>query len=235
MTHESNYAPSLSAPRIDAGLRAHMNRVYALMSGALALTGTIAWAIGRDPALTQVLFGTSLKWVALFGPFALAMILILFIDKLSAAVATAMFVVYSAGMGVSMSVIFAVYTTASVAQAFGITAVSFLGLSIYGYTTKRDLGPMGAFMVMGLFGLIIATIVNMFIGSSSMDFAISLLGVVIFAGLTAWDTQKIKTDYLSGVRGGDAEGRLAVMGALTLYLDFVNLMLYILKLMGQKK
>lgn len=235
MTRESNYTPSLSAPRIDAGLRAHMNRVYALMSGALALTGTIAWAIGRDPALTQMVFGTSLKWVALFGPFALAMILILFIDKLSAAVATAMFIVYSAGMGLSMSVIFAVYTTASVAQAFGITAVSFLGLSIYGYTTKRDLGPMGAFMVMGLFGLIIATIVNLFIGSSSMDFAISLLGVAIFAGLTAWDTQKIKTDYLSGVRGGDAEGRLAVMGALTLYLDFVNLMLYILKLMGQKK
>lgn len=235
MTHESNYAPSLSAPRIDAGLRAHMNRVYALMSGALALTGIIAWFIGRDPALTAALFTTGWKWVAIFGPFALAMILILFIDRMSAAVATAMFIVYSAGMGVSMSVIFAVYTTASVAQAFGITAVSFLGLSIYGYTTKRDLGPMGAFMVMGLFGLIIATLVNMFIGSSSMDFAISLLGVVIFAGLTAWDTQKIKTDYLSGVRGGDAEGRLAVMGALTLYLDFVNLMLYILKLMGQKK
>lgn len=228
-------AKATAAPHIDAGLRAHMNRVYALMGGALALTGTIAYLIGSNPALMAAIFGTGWQWAAILGPFALAMVLMFTITRLSVGVATALFIAYSAGMGVSMSIIFAAYTEASIAQAFGITAVSFLGLSIYGYTTQKNLSAMGAFLIMGLFGLIIATIVNIFIGSSALDFAISVLGVVIFAGLTAYDTQKIKTTYLSERGEGTHEGRLAVMGALTLYLDFVNLMLYILKLMGQRK
>ena len=221
---------------VDQGLRAHMARVYGLMSGALALTGVIAWIIGNNEALMASIFGTPWQWVAIFGPFAMAMVLIFFVEKMSAGAATALFIAYSAAMGVSMSIIFAVYTQASIAQAFGVTAVSFLGLSLYGYTTKRDLGPIGNFLIFALIGLIVASIVNIFLRSSGMDFLISIAGVVIFAGLTAYDTQKIKTDYLQGRgRSADAEGRLAVMGAFNLYLDFVNLMLYILKLMGNRK
>lgn len=232
-----NHAHAIPSARagIDAGLRAHMNRVYALMSGALALTGIVAWVISRDEQLMASIFGTGWQWVAMFGPFVLAMVLIFAVHAMPVGLATALFIVYSAGMGVSMSIIFAAYTEASIAQAFGITAASFLGLSLYGYTTKRDLGPIGAFLIMGLFGFVIASIVNLFLASSALDFGLSLVGVVIFAGLTAYDTQKIKNDYLTA-RGDDAaEGRLAVMGALTLYLDFVNLMLQILKIMGQRK
>lgn len=235
MNRYATHTAATARQDIDAGLRAHMNKVYGLMSGALAITGIIAFMISRDQVLMQSILETPLKWVAIFGPVALAMILMFTIDRLSVGVATAMFIAYSAGMGVTMSFVFAAYTDASIAQAFGITAVSFLGLSLYGYTTKKDLGPVGAFFVMGLFGLIFASILNIFLGSSALDFAISIAGVAVFAFLTAWDTQKVKNVYLEA-RGDEAtEGRMAVMGALILYLDFVNLMLYVLKAVGNQK
>ncbi|WP_395004043.1 Bax inhibitor-1 family protein [Cypionkella sp.] len=225
------------AQQIDAGLRAHMNKVYGLMSVAMIITGAVAWAVGTSPAMLQVIFGSPLKWVVMFAPLVMVFAFGAMINKLSVAAAQLFFYVYAATFGLSLSFIFAVYSGVSIAQTFLVTAISFAGLSLYGYTTKKDLSGVGSFLVMGLIGLLVASLVNIFLASSALNFAISVIGVLIFAGLTAWDTQKIKADYIEHAQYGDEDwlGKSAIMGALTLYLDFVNLFMFLLRFLGNRE
>lgn len=225
------------ASQIDAGLRAHMNKVYGLMSVAMIITGAVAWAVGTSPAMLEVIFGSPLKWVVMFAPLVMVFAFGAMINKLSVAAAQLFFYVYAAAFGLSLSYIFAVYSGVSIAQTFLVTAISFAGLSLYGYTTKKDLSGVGSFLVMGLIGLLVASVVNIFLASSALNFAISVIGVLIFAGLTAWDTQKIKADYIEHAQYGDQEwlGKSAIMGALTLYLDFVNLFMFLLRFLGNRE
>ena len=225
------------AVRIDEGLKAHMNKVYGLMSVGLAVTGLVAYFVGSNEALLASIFGTPLKWVVMFAPLAVVFAFGAMIGRMSAATAQMVFFGFAALMGLSISYIFAVYTGVSIAQTFLITAIAFAGLSLYGYTTKRDLSAMGAFLVMGLIGLIVASIVNIFLASSAMAFAISVIGVLIFAGLTAFDTQRIKNDYIEHAQMGDADwlAKSAILGALTLYLDFLNLFMFLLQFLGNRE
>jgi FtsH-binding integral membrane protein len=228
---------------IDEGLRAHMNKVYGLMSVGMALTGGVAWAVGTSDALLSIFMNPAtlqpniLGWIVMFLPLVMVFAFAAMINRLSVAAATLFFYVYAAAMGLSLAYIFAIYTGASIATTFFVTAIAFAGLSLYGYLTKRDLSAMGTFLVMGLWGLLIAMIVNIFLASPALDFAISAIGVLIFAGLTAWDTQKIKTTYLEHAQGGDQEwlGKAAIMGALNLYLDFINMFLFLLRFMGDRE
>jgi uncharacterized protein len=225
------------ASQIDAGLRAHMNKVYGLMSVAMLITAAAAWAVGTSPAMLNAIFGSPLKWLVMFAPLVMVFAFGALINKMSVAAAQLFFYVYAAAVGLSLSFIFAVYSGASIAQTFVITSIAFAGLSLYGYTTKKDLSAMGAFMMMGLIGLIVASIVNIFMQSSALDFAISAIGVLIFAGLTAWDTQKIKNDYIEHAQHGDQEwlAKSAIMGALNLYLDFINLFMFLLRFLGNRE
>ncbi|SLN23872.1 Inner membrane protein YbhL [Roseovarius albus] len=241
---------------IDAGLRAHMNKVYGTMSVGTLITFLAAWAlsglavtsdpsgaaaqIGADKYLTSLgsaLYMSPLKWVVMFAPLIFVFGFSAGINRMSAATAQTVFYIFAAVMGVSISSIFLVFTGESIVQVFLITSIAFAGLSLYGYTTKRDLGPMGAFLIMGLIGIILASIVNIFLASSGMAFAISVIGVLIFAGLTAYDTQKIKVTYLQMAHAGDQEwlGKAAIMGALSLYLDFINLFMMLLQLLGNRE
>ncbi len=219
---------------IDAGLRAHMNKVYGLMSVAMVVTGGVAWSVGTSPALINLLIGSPLRWVVLIALLVMSFALPAMVNRLSVAAAQLAFYAYAALFGILMSTIFVVYTQTSIASTFLVTSIAFAGLSLYGYTTKRDLSAMGTFLVMSLWGLIVASVVSMFIHSTALNFAISAMGVVIFAGLTAWDTQKIKSDYVMHARSGDDEwlGKSAVLGALNLYLDFINMFMYLLRFMG---
>ena len=235
--HDRNVAafPGARAERstaIDAGLRAHMLTVYNYMAGGVALTGVVAYFTNLyfGPAL----HGSPLMYVLIFAPLILVFFLSWRIDRLSATTARALFFVYAALVGASLSVIFAVYTTSSITQVFFISAAAFGGLSLWGYTTQRDLTAMGSFLMMGLIGIIIASLVNIFLKSGGLDWIISVIGVIVFAGLTAWDTQKIKEMY-SAYDDGTVAGRKAVMGALTLYLDFINLFLMLLRLFGGRR
>ena len=222
---------------IDQGLRAHMNKVYGLMSVAMLITAGVAWAVGTNEAMIQAIFATPLKWVVMFAPLIMVFAFGAVLQRLSVGAAQLFFYVYAALMGLSLSFIFAIYTTASITQTFLVTAIAFAGLSLYGYTTKRDLSPFGTFLMMGLMGLILASIVNIFLQSPAVDFAVSAIGVLLFAGLTAWDTQKIKTMYIEHAQMGDADwlGKSAIMGALTLYLDFINLFMFLLRFMGNSR
>lgn len=223
--------------QIDEGLRAHMNKVYGLMSVAMVLTGAVAWGVGTSETLLQLFFGTALKWVAIFLPLAMVFAFGAVLARLSVAAAQLYFYAYAAAVGLSISTIFAVYTGSSIAQTFFATAAAFAGLSLYGYTTKRDLSGMGSFLIMGLIGLIVASVVNIFMASDALSFAISLIGVLLFAGLTAYDTQNIKVTYVQHAAAGDAEwlGKAAVMGALQLYLDFVNMFMFLLQFLGNRE
>jgi FtsH-binding integral membrane protein len=225
------------AAQIDEGLRAHMNKVYGLMSTGMFVTGVIAYVVGNNDAMLAAIFGSALKWVVIFAPLAVVFGLSASISRLSENAARSVFFVFSALMGLSISSIFAVYTGLSIANTFFTTAVAFAGLSLYGYTTKRDLSGFGTFLVMGVIGLLVAMIVNMFLGSPAIAFAVSVLGVLIFAGLTAYDTQKIKNDYVVHAQHGEAEwlGKAAIMGALTLYLDFINMFMFLLSFMGNRE
>lgn len=222
---------------IDEGLRAHMLTVYNYMSIGLGLTGVLAYGTFRaavaNPALAQLMYGSPLKWVIMLAPLGMVMFLSFRINKMTAATAQLAFWAFAALMGISLSSIFLLYTGASITQVFFITAATFGSMSLWGYTTKRDLTGMGSFLMMGLFGIIIAMIVNMFMASSALGFAISILGVLIFTGLTAYDTQKIKTMYYEG-DSSETMGKKAIMGALTLYLDFINLFLMLLRLLGNR-
>lgn len=223
---------------IDEGLRAYMLRVYNLMALALVITGVAAFATftlaTTNPAFAQLLYASPLRWVVMLAPLGLVFFLSFRIQNMSVSAAQMTFWVYAALMGVSLSSIFLVYTGQSVVQTFFVTAASFGALSLYGYTTKKDLSGMGSFLIMGLFGLIIASIVNIFLASSALQFAISAIGVLIFAGLTAYDTQKIKSIY-SYVAGTSEQGKVAIMGALNLYLDFINMFLFLLRLFGSSR
>ena len=235
------------AVAIDAGLRAYMIRVYNYMAFGVALTGVVAWmtfqaaviqdAGGNITGLTgfgQTLFGSPLMWVIVLAPLALVFFLSFRIQHLQAGTARLLFFAYAGLVGLSLATIFMVYTHASITRVFFISAASFGALSLYGYTTQRSLSAMGSFLIMGLFGLVIAMLVNIFLKSSGLDFLISAAGVLIFAGLTAYDTQNIKEMYDVN-DDGTVGGRKAVMGALTLYLDFINLFMMLLRLLGDRR
>jgi len=227
----------VGATAIDEGLRAHMNKVYGYMSVGMLLTGLVAWAVGNSPEMMQAIFGTPLKWVVIFAPLAVVFAFGAMLNRMSAATAQLVFYAYAALMGLSISSIFAIYTGVSITQTFLVTAIAFAGLSLYGYTTKRNLSAFGSFLMMGLIGLVVASIVNIFLASSALAFAISVIGVLLFAGLTAWDTQAIKATYIEFAQSGDQEwlGKSAIMGALRLYLDFLNLFMFLLQFMGDRR
>ncbi len=240
--------------QIDAGLKAHMNKVYGTMSVGMGITALAAWAvsglavtavpnafqIGADRYLTDfgyALYASPLKWLVMFLPLIMVFDFSAMINRLSAAGAQTFFYAFALAMGVSISSIFLIFTGYSIVQMFLITAIAFAGLSLWGYTTKKDISAWGSFLIMGVIGLVVASIVNIFMQSEAIMFAISALGVLIFAGLTAYDTQNIKNTYLSHATHGDSEwlGKAAIMGALQLYLDFINMFMFMLQLFGNRE
>ncbi len=221
------------AAAVDAGLRAYMLRVYNYMGVALALSGAVAFLVSTSPAMPQVIFGTPLMWVVFLAPLGLVFFLSARIHKMSAAAAQATFWVFAALMGMSLASIFIAYTPESITRVFFITAGAFAGLSLVGYTTKKDLSGMGTFLFMGVIGLVIAMVVNMFLGSSLLQLGISNIGVLIFAGLTAYDTQQIKLMYYEG-DGAEVATKKSIMGALKLYLDFLNMFLFLMHILGNR-
>jgi FtsH-binding integral membrane protein len=231
------------AADIDVGLRQYMLGIYNYMASGLALTGIIAYFSANTPAIIDLLYTagpggalqpTVLGWIAMLSPLAFILALTFGIQRMKASTVQAVFWGFSAVMGLSLAHIFLAYTGTSIARVFFITAGTFAGMSMYGYTTKRDLTAMGSFLFMGLIGIIIASVVNMFLQSTAMHFIISVLGVLIFVGLTAYDTQKIKSMYLES-DGSEVAAKKAIMGAVTLYLDFINLFLMLLRLFGERR
>jgi hypothetical protein len=222
---------------IDAGLRAHMNKVYGTMSVGLLLTFAAAWAVGNNAALMQTLFTGMTRYVVMFAPLIMVFAFGAMINKLSAAAAQLFFYVFATVMGISISYIFAIYTGMSIAQVFLITSVAFAGLSLWGYTTKKDISGWGSFLIMGVIGLIVASVVNIWLQSPATMYAVSMIGVLIFAGLTAYDTQRIKTDYVSHAAHSDEEwlAKSAIMGALSLYINFINMFMMLLQLFGNRE
>lgn len=227
------YGASQTA-QTDAGLRAHMLGVFRNMGIGLVITGLVAALVGNTPALAAAIYGTPLKWVAIFAPLAFVFFFSFRIDKMTTAGARTAFYAFAAVMGVSLGSVFLVFTGGSIAQAFFSAAVMFLAMALWGYTTQRDLTKMGSFLMMGLIGIIIASIVNIFMQSSMMEFVISVVGVLIFTGLTAYDTQRIKESY-SEQYGADVMAKNAIMGALSLYLNFINLFMMLLRLFGNRE
>jgi FtsH-binding integral membrane protein len=231
------------AAEIDAGLRAHMNKVYGTMSIGMLLTFAVAWAVGTSPNLLSVfrdpatLQPNILGWIVMFAPLGMVFLFGAAINRLSAAGAQTFFYVFASVMGLSLSWIFVAFTGFSIAQVFLVTSIAFAGLSLWGYTTKRDISGWGSFLIMGVIGILVASIINIFLGSGVMSLAISVLGVLIFAGLTAYDTQNIKNTYLAHAHAMDEEwlGKAAIMGALSLYLDFINMFMFLLQLLGNRE
>jgi uncharacterized protein len=228
----------------DAGLRQHMLRVYNYMAGGLALSGVIAALIAFSPAVMSLFFSMNpqtgrvapniLYWIAVLSPIGLLLWMSFGAQRMQFTTMRTLYWLFTALQGVSLSMLLLVYTGESVARTFFVTAAAFAGLSLYGYTTKRDLSGFGSFLVMGLIGLVIASVVNLFLHSTGMSFVISCAGVLIFAGLTAWDTQRIKEQYAEAY-GSEVAGKLAVWSALSLYLDFLNLFQFLLSFMGQRR
>ena len=240
--------------QIDEGLRAHMNKVYGTMSVGMLLTFAVAWGLsglavssvptgaqlGNGTYLTDVgvaIYASPLRWLLMFAPLIFVFGFAAAINRMSAATAQTVFYVFAAVMGASISSIFIVFTGMSIAQVFLVTSIAFAGLSLWGYTTKKDISGWGTFLIMGVIGLIVASVVNIFLGSPAIMFAVSVLGVLIFAGLTAYDTQNIKNTYLAHASHGDQEwlGKAAIMGALSLYLDFINMFMFLLQLLGNRE
>lgn len=221
---------------IDVGLRDYMLRIYNYMASGLALTGIVAYvaAAGGADSFIAHIYRTPLMWLVVLAPLGFVMVLSYGINRMQASTAQLLFWVYSGLMGLSLAGVFYVFTGASIARVFFITAATFGAMSLYGYTTQRDLSAVGSFMFMGLIGIVIASLVNMFIGSTALQFAISVIGVVVFTGLTAWDTQNIREMY-SESYGAEVATKTAVMGALRLYLDFINLFMMLLQLMGTRR
>lgn len=236
-SHTDRSAVGARSAEIDAGLRAHMNKVYSTMSVGLALTAGVAWAIGTNDAMVAAIFGTPLRWLVMFAPLIMVFAFGAMINRLSAAGAQLFFYTFAALMGLSISFIFAVYTGFSIAQIFLITSIAFAGLSLWGYTTKKDISGWGSFLIMGVIGLIVAMIVNIFLQSPMIMFAISIIGVLIFAGLTAYDTQRIKNDYLAHAHAMDGEWltKSTIMGALSLYINFINIFMFLLSIFGNRQ
>lgn len=228
---------------VDEGLRAYMNKVYGLMAVGMGVTAVAAYGIstaavsadGQLTGLGAAIYTSPLRWVIMFAPLLMVFAFGAALNRMSVSAATGMFYAFAAMMGLSISSIFLVYSSVSIVQTFLVTAIAFAGLSLWGYTTKKDISGWGTFLIMGVIGLVIASIVNIFLQSSAMQFAISALGVLIFAGLTAYDTQNIKNTYLQ-MSGADQDflGKTAIMGALKLYLDFLNLFMFLLQFMGNR-
>ncbi len=217
----------------DAGLRSYMLSVYNYMASGVLLTGIVAMLFARSGLAEQVLV-TPLRWVIMLAPLAFVMVLSFGINRLSTAAAQGLFWAFAVAMGLSLSSVFLVFTGTSIAETFFATAAAFAGLSLFGYTTKKDLSGFGTFLIMGVVGLLVAMVVNMFLQSGPLALVISGLGVLLFAGLTAYDTQKVKSMYFQ-VQGTDFVGKSVVMGALTLYLDFVNMFTFLLQFMGDRR
>ena len=228
-------AVSVGVPRAarDAGLRSYMLSVYNYMASGVLLTGIVAMLFFSSGYAEQVM-ATPLKWLIILAPLGFVFAMSFGVNRMQTGTLQGMFWGFAVAMGLSMSTIFIVYTGTSIAQTFFAVAAGFLGLSLYGYTTKRDLSGMGTFLIMGVVGLLVAMIANMFIQSSAMGMAISAIGVLLFAALTAYDTQKIKSMY-AYVAGTDMMGKTAIMGALTLYLDFINMFTFLLSFMGDRR
>src|ERR1700747_105091 len=235
----SNYDQNLAASgagnaalAIDSGLRSYMLRIYNHMAAGVALTALVAWVTYQltGPALLQ----SPLMWIFILAPLALVFFLSARINTLSATTARALFFVYAALVGVSLSILFHIYTSSSITRVFFITAATFGALSIFGYTTRRDLSGFGTFLFMGLIGIIVASLVNLFLRSTELDWLISIIGVGVFAGLTAYDTQRIKAMY-DGADDEISAGRKSIMAALSLYLNFINLFMMLLRLAGGRR
>jgi FtsH-binding integral membrane protein len=237
MAHTPDIQPRFSqAPAsaaYDAGLRQYMLSVYNYMAAGLALTGLVAYAAVAT-GFYQRIAGTPLIWVVLLAPIAAVLFLSFRINRMSVAAAQAAFWGYAGLMGLSLAGIFLIYTGASVARVFFISAGTFAAMSIYGYSTQRDLARLGSFLTMGLIGIVLASLVNLFIGSSALQFAISVIGVLVFTGLTAYDTQRIKVMYADS-DASDTMAKKAIMGALSLYMDFINLFVMLLQLTGTRR
>ncbi len=237
-----------SAAVLDIGLRAYMLRVYNWMTSGLLLTGAVAYGISHTglmeffyrtavlPSGREVLQPTALAMVSIFAPLGFMLVLSFGVNKMSRPAVQAMFWAFCATMGASLTNIFIIYTNESIVRVFFITAATFATTSAYGYVTKADLSRFGSFLMMGLFGIIIASVVNIFVGSSAIQFAISIIGVVVFTGLTAYDTQRIKADYVqfAYAEGSDQAGKRSVFDALSLYLNFINLFMLLLQLLGNR-
>lgn len=239
----ATYEPAQAVSR-DAGLRAYMLRIYNYMASALALTGLVALFTANSPAILSALYvvqdgqfaGISgLGYLVMFAPLGLVLWMGLGIHRMSVATAQGIFWLYSVLIGLSLSTIFLTFTGESIARAFFVTAGTFGAMSLYGYTTRRDLTGMGSFMMMGLIGLLVASLVNLFLQSSALNFATSVLGVVIFVGLTAWDTQKLKGMYYQLAGSGDVIAKASIMGALNLYMDFINIFMFLLRFLGDRR
>jgi FtsH-binding integral membrane protein len=250
--HETIRRTGAQAAAIDQGLQAYMSRVYGLMAFAMLITGVVAYVVGMDfraatqgepttllsVGMLETMFSSPVRYIIMFAPLCVVFLLGAAVNRMSAGTAQGIFWLFAGLIGLSISWIFAVYTGISIARTFFITAIAFGGLSLYGYTTKKNLSGMGTFLMMGLIGLIVAMVVNLFLESSALQFAISVIGVLIFAGLTAYDTQKIKNEYLTFAShpGGEAYMQKgAIMGALTLYLDFLNMFMFLLHFLGNRE
>ena len=227
-------ATTSAAASIDQGLRAYMNRVYGFMAGGVALSGAVAFLIANTPALAQAIYGTPLRWVVMLAPLAFIFLFSARAERMTEAGAKTFFWVFAAVMGASMGVIFLVFTGAQIAQAFFITAIGFMAMALYGYTTQKALSGWGSFLFMGVIGLILASIVNLFLQSSALQFAVSALGVLIFAGLTAYDSQRLKNEYLylAEVNAYEQMGKSSIFGAFSMYLNFINMFQSVLSLIG---
>lgn len=242
-------ARTADAAVVDAGLRSYMLRVYNWMASGLLLTGIVALFVANTPAVLELFYQrivtpqgvfagpTLLGWAAILSPLAFVMVLSFGVNRLSTRAAQGLYWAFAAVMGLSLANIFIIYTGASIARVFFITAGTFALTSAWGYTTKRDLTKMGSFLMMGLIGIILASLVNMFIGSTALQFAVSVIGVVVFVGLTAWDSQRIKNDYIDTIQyaGMDIAAKRSVFDALALYLNFINLFQLLLSFMGQRQ
>jgi FtsH-binding integral membrane protein len=236
--------PDRQTTGFDAGLRAYMLKIYNYMAMALVMTGAIAFFSAQSEAFLNAMYtiqdvtivGTKpLAWVVMLAPLGLVIFLSFSLQRMSLAAVQICYWLYAALVGLSLSVIFLTFTGESIARVFFITAGTFGGMSLYGYSTRRNLAPLGWFLIMGLIGLIIASLVNLFLHSSGLQFALSIIGVLIFVGLTAYDTQKLKALYYQSAADSEWAGKLVIMGALTLYLDFINIFLNLLNLFGERK
>ena len=220
---------------IDVGLRDYMLRIYNYMASGLALTGIVAYVFAQSGLYAEVA-RTPLIWLIMLAPLGFMLLFSFGMERIQATTAQALFWVFAAVMGLSLASIFMVFTGASIARVFFITAGTFAAMSLYGYTTKRDLSKFGSFLIMGLIGIIIASLVNLFIQSSALQFVISVIGVIVFVGLTAWDTQRIKETYYEyAYADGQAATKMAIVGALQLYLDFINLFIMLMQLLGTRR
>jgi len=234
-TRPTSFASAASRVTYDAGLRDYMVRVYNLMAIALVISGAVAFLVANTPALMAAIFGTPLAWVVMLAPLGFVIFFGYKLPSLSSQQAKNYLWIYSSLMGLSLASIFVAYTGASVSRVFFITSSVFGSMALYGYTTKKDLSGFGSFLFMGLIGLIIASLVNLFMKSSAVELAISVIGVLIFTGLTAYDSQKIKQSYYQFSGNSEMAAKAAVMGALNLYMDFINLFIMLLRLIGDRR